>query len=92
MMMRSKRAYFEICKLLHCQTIEQCLMLDADVHNGGGDETNADKGRGRKTDIFADVLYGRSLMARAIPVLCNKCEMSAFCFYVNLFHTGVMQA
>jgi len=43
-------------QLLCCQTIEQCLILDADVHKEG--QPHADKGEEVGKQVFiADVLY-----------------------------------
>jgi len=56
MMMRSMNSVFSEHQLLHCQIIEHCLMLDADVRKGEGVSRMRYKsgqgGRGRKTGIF----------------------------------------
>jgi len=33
-LLRSMNSVFKQSQLLHCHTIEQCLILDADVHKG----------------------------------------------------------
>src|SRR6218665_3127855 len=64
-------------QLLRCQTIGQCMMLNADVRKGGGGWSNANTcGQGgggyENRSFFADVLYGRPLMLQATYfVICN---------------------
>src|SRR6218665_934295 len=60
-------------QLLRCQTIEQCLILDADVHKEG--KPHADKGEEVGKQVFiADVLFtddpyeGLILLIHVVPV------------------------
>ena len=52
--------YLTLISAHQCQTIEQCTMLDVDIHKGEGVShmrTNVDM-RVRKHVYFQDVLYG----------------------------------
>jgi len=54
-------------QLLHCQTTEQCMILNAAVRKGGRevDQMRTPVDRGRKMgSSFADVLYGRPQRVR----------------------------
>src|SRR6218665_1033580 len=59
-MMRSMSSVFLEHQLLHCQTIEQCLMLNAYVRKGRGKPHAEKSGQWlRKRYLYVDVLYGR---------------------------------
>ena len=63
-MMRPMSSVFLEHQLLHCQTIEQCMMLNADVRKGEGvDQMRTGVGVGKGV-FLADVLYGRPLVIR----------------------------
>ena len=62
-------AEYQQHQLLHCQTIMQCMMLNADIRKGERGLVKCGHlrtGEGLKRVIFADVLFGRPLKAKLI--------------------------
>src|SRR6218665_1359041 len=66
-MMISMSSAFSKHQLLNCSTIEQCMILNADVRKGRLVKCgHLQTGGGRKRGPFADVLYERPLISQVI--------------------------